>query len=228
MPSGSNTASARYRPNSIPECCSIGLGQHLEAVVRVDPPVAGFGHHLGGVHRQPGGVGQQVAHRAAGRAGRGVEVDHPLLDGHLGGAGDQGLGHRGQPDTRRPGRRSSASTPARPTTAAAAAGTGQSAIRSRAAMGVEPSARPPFAGLRDPPPGQGRRVQSRPQRRPPPPDIDRPVGESPRQQRTLVRIVGGKVRGRRLTQRRRGGRRPTAPTPATPPPRRHRHRSAAF
>ena len=73
-----------------------GLGQHGKAVVRIDPAGAGLGQHVLGVHRQTRRMRQQVADRGAGRAGRGVEVDDPFLDGDVHGPGHQRLGHRRQ------------------------------------------------------------------------------------------------------------------------------------
>ncbi len=72
------------------------LGQHGETVVRIHPAGAGAGQRLIGMHRQPRCVRQQVTDRGAGRACRGVEIHHPLLNGDLCGSGHQRLGDRRQ------------------------------------------------------------------------------------------------------------------------------------
>ena len=75
---------------------------------------------------------EQVPDRRPGRARLGVELDDALLDRDLRGAGDERLGHRRQREPLARRRRTAASTPDGPTTAAAADLTGQSAIASSA------------------------------------------------------------------------------------------------
>ncbi len=70
-------------------------GKRLEALVRVDPPLAGTPDRRAFVKGEAAGVGEQVTHRRAGRPGRLVQVDRPLLDRHEHGERGRRLGHGG-------------------------------------------------------------------------------------------------------------------------------------
>ena len=58
------------------------LREHVEAVIRVDPPRAGAREGRTGVEWQPACVCEQVAYRRAGRAGGLVELERSLFRGH--------------------------------------------------------------------------------------------------------------------------------------------------
>ena len=69
--------------------------EHVEAVIGVDPPLARPRDRARALERQAGGVGEQVPERRAGRPGRLVEVDRPLLGGDEAGERGDRLRHRG-------------------------------------------------------------------------------------------------------------------------------------
>ncbi len=75
--SGKPHTASKYASNGIPAACGDVLGGELDPGVRVDPLRTRFGDRLGAVERQARGVGEQVAKRRAGRAGRILERDDP-------------------------------------------------------------------------------------------------------------------------------------------------------
>ena len=96
MPSGSNTASVRYWPNSMPDSCCHRLREHREAVVGVDPALARLGHHLAECIEYPEACASRWRTVEPGGPAGVSSSTHALLDRDLYGAGDQRLGHRRQ------------------------------------------------------------------------------------------------------------------------------------
>ena len=106
--------------------------EDLVAGVRVDAPLARRRDRRSGIEPEAGRVGEQVAHRRAGRAGRLVEVEDPFLGGDEDGAGGRELRDRRPPRRARRRRHAPRARRLATTTATDACGAGQSSIAASA------------------------------------------------------------------------------------------------
>ena len=95
------------------------VGEHPEALVRVDPAAARRRDRLRALEGKAGRVREQVPHRRAGRARGLVEVDDSLLGGDERRERGDRLRHRGEPDDARASPSVSAAPPSDTTPAAA-------------------------------------------------------------------------------------------------------------